>query len=364
MQPLFEPVELGALRLRNRIVMAPMTRSRAGADDAPGPLAIEYYGRRAGAGLIITEGTQPSRHGKGYCRTPGIHSEAQVAAWRRVTAAVHLAGGCIVVQLMHTGRIASHYNKDADARTVAPSALRAHGRMFTDAAGLVEFDLPEELTSTEVPEVVAEYAHAARAARAAGFDGVELHAASGYLPMQFLSTGTNLRTDGYGAGLNHRLRFVIETLEALSGAIGAQRVGLRICPGNPFNDVYDAAPLETYRALLAALGPLGLAYLHVIRSPLPSLDAFALARECFAGALLVNDGFDFASGNAVLASGAAQAVSYARAFIANPDLVARFARGWPLASFDRRTLYTPGSEGYTSYPDYQGAPAEPRAQYQ
>jgi N-ethylmaleimide reductase len=355
MHPLFEPVELGSLRLRNAIVMAPMTRNRAVAGDVPSDLAVAYYGARAAAGLIVTEGTQPSPHGKGYCRTPGMHSAAQIAGWRAVTAAVHDAGGCIVLQLMHCGRIASHYNKEADARTVAPSAIRAQGRMFTDTAGLVEFDAPEELATAEIAGVVGEYAHAARAAQQAGFDGVELHAASGYLPMQFLSSGTNRRHDGYGGSVNARLRFVIETVEALTGVMGQARVGVRICPGNPFNDLHDEAPAATYAALMDALSPLQLAYLHVIRSPLPHLDAFALARRNFSGPLIVNDGFDFAAGNAALRADLAQAVSYARAFIANPDLVARFQHGWPLAAFDRKTLYTAGDPGYNSYPAYEGA---------
>jgi len=352
MSDLFESVELGRLRLRNRIVMAPMTRSRAGPGDVPSDLAVEYYRERATAGMIITEGTQPSRHGKGYCRTPGVHSAEQIAGWRRVTDAVHAAGGCIVLQLMHCGRIASRHNKDADARTVAPSAVRARGQMFTDAAGLVDFDVPEALSIAEVRGVIDEYTHAARAAQLAGFDGVELHGASGYLPMQFLSTGTNHRTDAYGGSLVARLRFAHETLEALSSVLGADRVGLRICPGNPFNDLEDANPPETYAALLQALKSLRLAYLHVIRSPVAALDAFALARECFDGPLILNDGFDFASGNVAVCSGQADAVSYARAFIANPDLVERFANGWPLAPFDRKTLYTPGAQGYTTYPAY------------
>lgn len=186
MHELLQPIELGSLRLRNRIIMAPMTRNRALAGDVPGELAAVYYGARAAAGLIVTEGTQPSKHGKGYCRTPGLYSAAQVQGWQRVTDAVHAAGGCIVVQLMHCGRIGSQYNKDADARTVAPSAVRAAGKMFTDAAGLVDFDLPEALTLPEIQAVIGEYAAAARAAQQAGFDGVELHGASGYLPMQFL----------------------------------------------------------------------------------------------------------------------------------------------------------------------------------
>jgi len=356
MHELLQPIELGSLRLRNRIIMAPMTRNRALSGDVPGELAVAYYTARAEAGLIVTEGTQPSKHGKGYCRTPGMYSAAQVAGWQRVTQAVHAAGGCIVLQLMHCGRIGSHYNKDPDARTVAPSAVRAAGKMFTDAAGLVDFDMPEALTLREIQGVIGEYAVAARAAQRAGFDGVELHGASGYLPMQFLSTGTNRRADGYGGTLSGRLRFVIETLEALCGVFGAGRVGLRICPGNPFNDLQDAQPLETYAALLHQLSRLPLAYLHVVRSPDPALDAFALARAGFCGPRVFNDGFDFESAaQAVRAQGAA-AISFARAFIANPDLVARCRNGWPLASFDRRTLYTPGAAGYTSYPAYQPPP--------
>jgi N-ethylmaleimide reductase len=347
--PLLEPLQLGDLRLRNRIVMAPMTRSRAASGDVPGALSVAYYAARAEAGLIVTEGTQPSIHGKGYCRTPGMHSAAQIAGWRAVTQAVHAKGGCIVLQLMHCGRIANRHNKDAAARTVAPSALRARGRMFTDAHGYLDFDTPEALTSAEVPQVIAEYAAAAQAARRAGFDGVELHAASGYLPMQFLSSGTNLRSDAWGGSLNGRLRFVVDTLEALCAVWGTGRVGLRICPGNPFNDIEDADPVATYQALLAALAQLPLAYLHVIRSPREDLDAFALARRAFAGPLLLNDGFDYETGNAALAAGLGDAVSYARAFIANPDLVRRFAGGLPLSAFDRKTLYTPGADGYTSY---------------
>ncbi len=352
MTELLRPVDLGSLSLANRIVMAPMTRNRARPGDVPGELTVQYYAARAAAGLIITEGTQPSRHGKGYVRTPGIYTAEQVSAWRRVTNAVHAAGGRIVLQLMHCGRIASHYNKDPDARTVAPSAVRAAGRMFTDTAGLVEFDLPEALTLSGIAEVIGEYAHAARQAQRAGFDGVELHAASGYLPMQFLSTGTNLRSDAYGGSLAGRLRFVIETLEALIGMFGAGRVGLRICPGNPFNDLKDEQPLETYAALLKQVTPLALAYLHVVRSPDAAIDAFDLARTHFPGAKIFNDGFDFVSGEEAVATQGAAAVSYARAFIANPDLIARWRHGWPLAEFDRKTLYTPGAAGYTDYPVY------------
>lgn len=350
MTTLFDPVSLGALNLRNRIVMAPMTRSRAGAGDVPTAMNAEYYRQRAGAGLIVSEGTQPSKHGKGYCRTPGIYTPEQIAGWRLVTDAVHAEGGAIVLQIMHCGRIGSRHNKDADAETVAPSAVRAKGQIYTDAVGMADYEEPRALATSEIPGVIEEYRQAALNARAAGFDGVELHVASGYLPMQFLSTGTNLRSDAYGGDLNRRLRFVVETLEAMSGAIGADRVGFRICPGNPFNDLHDDNPEETYTALLQAVSPLGLAYLHTIRSPMPELDIFAIARKHFRGSLIINDSFTADSGNQAIADGASDAVSYGRPYIANPDLVARFQQNLPLADFNLKTLYTPGEVGYTDYP--------------
>ena len=350
MSILFDPIQLGAIALRNRIVMAPMTRSRAGEGDAPTALNVEYYRQRAGAGLIVTEGAQPSKHGKGYCRTPGIYSPEQIAGWKQVTAAVHAEGGSIVLQVMHCGRIGSRHNKDEDAETVAPSAIRANGQIYTDAVGMADFDLPRALETAEIPGVIEEYRQAALNARAAGFDGVELHVTSGYLPAQFLSTGTNQRSDGYGGSLNNRLRFVIETLEAMTGAIGADRVGFRICPGNPFNDLHDDNPNETFTALLRAASPMGLAYLHAIRSPLKTLDVFAMAQECFRGPLIINDSFTATTGAASLTEGIGDVVSFGRPFIANPDLVERFRRDLPLANFDLKSLYTPGPAGYTDYP--------------
>jgi N-ethylmaleimide reductase len=347
---LFDGLTCGELVLANRIVMAPMTRSRAAAGDVPDELHVQYYRQRATAGLIVSEGTQPSPSGKGYCRTPGMHSAAQVAAWRQVTDAVHAAGGRIVMQLMHVGRVASHLNQDPAAEVVAPSAVRAQGQMYTDAQGMVDFDLPRALTTAEIPRVIDEYRQATVNALSAGFDGVELHCTSGYLPMQFLATNTNLRTDDYGGSVHNRIRFVVETLEAMVAAARPGRVGLRICPGNPFNDVLDAAPEETYGALLPAIASLRLAYLHVIRSPLPAIDAFALARRHFKGALIINDGFDGASAAAALAAGLGDAVSFGRHYVSNPDLVHRLKRGAPLAGFDRKTLYTPGARGYTDYP--------------
>lgn len=353
---LFEPVQLGDLALANRIVMAPMTRSRADADDAPTALHVAYYAQRASAGLIVAEGTYPSQHGKGYCRTPGIATAAQINAWRQVTDAVHRQGGKIVLQLMHVGRVASRYNKAPDAQTVAPSAIRARGTLYSDAQGMVEMDMPRALGSEEVAGVIDEYRQGAVNAMAAGFDGVELHCSSGYLPMQFLLACSNQRTDGYGQSLAGRIRFTVEVLEAMAAAIGAGRVGLRICPGNPYNDMRDDDPAATYGALLDAVSPLGLAYLHVSRSPDPALDAMALVRRHFHGPLIINDGFDGPTAAQAVADGAGHAVSFARHFIANPDLVSRLKVGAPLAAFDRTLLYTPGARGYSDYPSLQPQP--------
>ncbi|WP_166363648.1 alkene reductase [Pseudomonas akapageensis] len=346
---LFEPLQLGELRLANRIVMAPMTRSRADADDAPTELHAAYYGQRGSAGLIIAEGTYPSVDGKGYCRTPGIVTPRQVEAWRQVTGPVREAGASMVLQLMHVGRAASRHNKPESAETIAPSAIAAQGSLYSDSHGMVPMDMPRALHGHEIARVIEDYRQAALNARAAGFDGVELHCSSGYLPMQFLLACSNQRQDGYGGSLSKRIRFTVECLEALAGAIGAGRVGLRICPANPYNDMQDDDPVATYGALLDAVNPLGLAYVQVSRSPQADLDAFALVRRHFSGPLIVNDGFDGRSAVQALDDGVGDAVSFARHFIANPDLVARLREHAPLAAFDRATLYTSGARGFTDY---------------
>lgn len=345
---LFEPVQLGELALTNRVVMAPMTRSRAGRGDTPGDLHTEYYRQRASAGLIITEGAQPSKNGKGYCRTPGIYTEAQIAGWRQVTEAVHAEGGKIVVQLMHCGRVAAAINKDADAETVAPSAIRADVELWTETV-MTPTDMPRALATDEIPDVIAEYAHATRCALAAGFDGVELHCTSGYLPMQFLSTSTNQRTDAYGGSVHKRIRFVLETLEAMAEVAGAGRVGFRICPGNPFNDIHDDDPTETYSELLKAASPMNLAYLHVIRAN-PELDVLALARKHFSGKLIINGGYRADSAQEALNAGQGDAISFGSPFISNPDLVRRLRDNLPLAEMDPTKLYSPGPDGYIDYP--------------
>lgn len=347
---LFQPVQLGALSLRNRVVMSAMTRSRAGDGDTPTDLHVEYYRQRASAGLIVTEGVQPSPAGKGYCRTPGIYSAAQIDGWRRVATAVHGEGGLVVVQLMHCGRIGARINKDDDSEIVAPSAIRANAKIFTDQHGLVDIEQPRALATEEITSVVDEFRQAALNARQAGLDGVELHASSGYLPMQFLSSNTNHRTDRYGGSAENRIRFVIEVLQAMGAAIGFDRVGLRVSPGLDYNDIHDADPAETYGLLFDRASDLGLAYLHLVYRDYPQLDNYRLTRERWRGKLILNNEMTGERAARILGEGGADAVSFGRPFIANPDLVARLRDGIPLSEYDRTLTYTPGPRGYTDYP--------------
>lgn len=352
MSLLFEPLRLGDLHLSNRIVMAPMTRNRAGTDGVPDALMAEYYSQRADAGLIVAEGTWPSAAGQAYCRQPGIVTSAQIAGWKRVTDLVHARGGLIVLQIMHGGRIGSRWIKPDGVETVAPSAVQAAGEVVTDKAGLKPYDMPRALSTDEVRAVVQEHAQAAIRAREAGFDGVELHGTSGYLPMSFLSSGCNLRTDAYGGSAVNRARFAFECLREMAAAIGAGRVGLRLNPGNTYNDTHDENSAATHAELMRQAATLNLAYLHVMRAPQPDLDAFALAHEHFGGQLILNDGFGADNAEATLHQHPGTALSFARHFIGNPDLVHRLRQGQPLARFDRKTLYTPGAEGYTSYTNF------------
>jgi N-ethylmaleimide reductase len=345
---LLTPGRIDGFDTANRMVMAPMTRCRAEAQGVPSALAIEYYVQRASAGLIITEGTAPSAVGQGYVRTPSIYSPEQVAAWKKITDAVHAKGGRMFMQLMHVGRIGHSANRFTKEPLVAPSAIRAAGQMWTDAAGMQDNDMPRALETKEIAGVIAEYATATRNAMAAGFDGVELHSASGYLPMQFLSTGANHRTDAYGGTLQNRLRFVIETLEAMSAAAGsASRIGIKISPAMPFNDIQDDNPAETYTALVKAISPMGLAYLHVMQSALPN--TFEMLRPLFSGPFLAGGGFNYESGEAALAAGKADFIVYGKLFVANPDLPARFARKTSLNEPDANTFYAGGIQGYTDY---------------
>lgn len=352
---LLSSLQLGDIKLKNRVVMAPMTRNRADSAGVPTDLMIEHYAARAEAGLIVAEGTWPTVTGQAYCRQPGIETQEQIFGWRGVTNAVHLKGGRIVLQIMHSGRIGSDKIKPEGTETVAPSAIQARGEIYTDAAGMQPFDLPRELSTEEVKAVVEEHRQAAINAKLAGFDGVELHCTSGYLPMQFLCSGTNQRSDQYGGSAQNRARFAVECLQAMAEVLGAGRVGLRINPGNNFNDTQDDDPVESHAELLRQIMPLNLAYLHIMRAPFvkgaaEQIDAFALAREYFSGAIILNDDFDPESAEQALATDQGDAVSFARHFIANPDLVSRIRQQLPLARFNRDTLYTAGKEGYNDYP--------------
>lgn len=353
MADVFSPVRIGDLALRNRVVMAPMTRDRAGPLDEPTDLMVEYYRQRASAGLIVTEGTQPSPTGKGYWRTPGIHSQEQVAGWRKVADAIHAEGGLIAMQLMHVGRAAVRANKDPEAETVAPSAIPCPDPIPGPDGIPVATEMPRALEAHEIPGVIAEYVAAARNARAAGIDAVELHCASGYLPMQFLSSNSNQRSDAYGGNAENRVRFVVETLSAIAAAIGAGRVGFRICPGVTFNGMADADPAETYTTLLKAVDGMGLAYCHLIHISNAGFDSLDLVRANWSGPVIENCGLTLDKANAVIAQGKAEAVSFGYAYIANPDLVERFRSGAPLVKGERATFYTghgDDARGYTDYP--------------
>jgi len=346
---LFSAYRLGPLELPNRVVMAPMTRSRA-LGNVPGELASRYYTQRASAGLIISEGIAPSPDGLGYARTPGLYSAAQVDAFRRVTDAVHAAGGRIFAQLMHVGRIAHPRNMPAGARAVAPSAVGASGSMWTDEHGPQPMPVPEVMSSADVAAAREAFARASRNAIAAGFDGVELHGANGYLLEQFLHPHTNRRSDAYGGDVAGRIRFVAETAKAAADAIGGDRVGIRLSPCNTFNDMPPYAEVHaTYAALAAELT--GLLYVHLVGSANAGYAETARAiRAAFGGPVIHNGGFDGARAQAALARGDAELIAFGRPFIANPDLVERLRLGAPLATPNPATFYSPGAEGYVDYP--------------
>jgi len=347
---LFDPVDFGAIACRNRIVMAPMTRDRAGPDDVPGDMMVRYYGQRAGAGLIVTEGTQPSAEGKGYWRTPGIYAPAQIEGWSRVTKAVHSQGGRIVMQLMHCGRVVVPANRGYDARIVAPSALACPAMVPGPDGTPLAPATPEELAARELQLIAAEYALAAKNAREAGFDGVELHCASGYLIHQFLDRASNRRSDEFGGHAANRIRFPIMVLEALAGAIGSGRVGFRISPGNPYNGMDVTAPWDTFGPFLEAADRLSLAYVHVVDMGDDCPGTLGLVRRHFSGAIIANNMLDGKRGNDLLVAGQAEAVSFGRAFIANPDLPYRLRHGVPLAKPDYALLYQGEERGYCDYP--------------
>ncbi|RZU31060.1 alkene reductase [Blastococcus saxobsidens] len=348
---LFTPYSLGRIELANRLVMAPMTRNRAGADGVPTDSMVTYYAQRAGAGLIVTEGTQPSAVGQGYPNTPGIHTAEQAAAWRRITDAVHERGGRIFLQLMHAGRISHPSLQPGAGLPVAPSAVRPAGQVFT-AEGLQDFVEPRALETAEVEQIVREFAEAARLAiEQAGFDGVEVHGANGYLPHQFLAEGTNQRSDRYGGSADNRARFLLEATAAVAEAVGAERVGVRVSPANTFNDIVEHETEEVYAAVVSGLEPLGLTYLHVVEGP-PSVTE--KIRSNWSQTLIVNPAFSLetTTGNleALLADGRADLAAVGRAFLANPDLVHRLERGAELNVGDPSSFYGGTDAGYIDYP--------------
>lgn len=353
---LFTPLATSALQLRNRIVMAPMTRSRAVAHNTPNALMAEYYGQRATAGLIITEGTSPSPNGLGYARIPGLFDKAHVQGWRQVTQAVHARGGKVFVQLMHTGRVSHRANLADGAEVLGPTAEVCPGEMYTDALGPQPHSAPRAMTAEDIAHAVAEYAHSARLAIDAGFDGVELHAANGYLIEQFLNANVNRRTDAYGEGPEGRNRFALEVVRATVAAIGADRVGIRLSPHGVFNGMGAYPDVDTqYLALTRALSPLGLAYLHVLdhsalgAPPVPAELKRAM-RHAFKGVFILAGGYDRDNAERALDAGDADLIAFARPFIANPDLVARLQANAALNALDMATFYTPGAKGYTDYP--------------
>jgi N-ethylmaleimide reductase len=353
MTDLFTPIKLGRNELRNRIVMAPLTRNRAGEGNVPQSLNVEYYEQRASAGLIITEATPISEMGHGYPATPGIHSDAQVAGWKTVVDAVHAKGGKIFLQLWQVGRISHPSLLPDNALPVAPSAIKPAGQAFT-YAGLQDFVTPRALATEEIPGIVDDFRVAAENALAAGFDGVEVHGANGYLLDQFLRDSTNRRTDQYGGSIANRTRLLLEVVSAVSQVWGADRVGVRISPINPFNDIRDSQPQALFNQVAEALNPFGLAYLHVVEVGMadeapPEFD-FDELRRAYRGNYMANGGYDKARGNTAIASGHADCVAYGVPFIANPDLVERFRIDAPLNPADQSTFYGGSEKGYTDYP--------------
>ena len=352
---LFSAGKLGKLTLPNRIVMAPMTRSRA-IGNVPNDLMAKYYADRADAGLIVTEGVAPSADGLGYSRIPGLFTDEQQAGWKKVTDAVHAKGGRIVVQLMHTGRIGHPDNMLPGARMVAPSAVAAAGQMWTDQKGLQDHPVPVEMTEADIAKAIGEFVDASKRAIAAGFDGVELHGANGYLIDQFLNTASNQRTDRWGGSVVNRIRFAVEVARGVAARIGAGLVGIRVSPYGAFNDMKpDGEMDELYTTLAGVLGGLGLAYIHIVDhssqgAPEVKPAIKAAIRDAFKRPIILSGGYEAARAEVDLIAGRGELVAFGRPFIANPDLVARIRAGAPLAKPDPATFYTPGEKGYTDYP--------------
>ncbi|MBA4060604.1 MAG: alkene reductase [Verminephrobacter sp.] len=367
MTSLFEPTHAGDIALANRIAMAPLTRNRA-PDAIPTELTATYYAQRATAGLIISEATAISPEGQGYADVPGLYGTEQLDGWKKVTRAVHEAGGKIVVQLWHVGRISHTSLQPGHAKPVAPSAIRAHAKTVLLKDGVPTFtdtSEPRALDAEELPRIVQDYRHAARNAIAAGFDGVEIHAANGYLIDQFLKTGANQRTDDYGGSIKNRARLLLEVTRAIVDEIGGGRTGIRLSPVTPANDIVDENPQPLFDYVVRELGKLGLAYVHIIEGAtggpreLPDRPFdYAELRNAYRaaggkGAWMVNNGYDRALAEAALANGA-DIVAFGRPFISNPDLVERLKQNAPLNELNRDTLYGGGAKGYTDYPTLAG----------
>lgn len=353
---LFAPLQLGAVLTPNRIYLAPLTRCRAEPGNVPCDLNAEYYRQRASGGLLIAEATSVSPRGYGYPNTPGIFNDAHVAGWRKVTNAVHDAGGLIFLQLWHVGRISHPTFQPSGAAPVAPSAVKPKGQVFTGTE-MADYVTPRALEREEIPEIIAEYAHGAAAAKAAGFDGVEIHNANGYLLDQFLRDATNLRTDEYGGSVENRARLTLEVTAAVVNVFGADRVGIRFSPGGVFNDMRDSNPLHTFGYVLEQLSPLQLAYAHITGVTAQDVAHGAVTgigprelRPKYKGNVIANGGFTLESGNQALKEGWADAVAFGVPFLANPDLPERLRTGAPLNEADPSTFYAPGAKGYTDYP--------------
>jgi len=358
---LFEPFKLGPITLPNRAVMAPLTRNRALAGLVPNPLAIEYYGQRASAGLLVTEATQISQQGQGYQDTPGIYSKEQIAGWRKVTDRVHARGGRIFLQLWHVGRI-SHTSLQANGGApVAPSAIRANGKTFVGGT-FADVSEPRALELSEIPGIIDSFRQGAANAIAAGFDGVEIHGANGYLLDQFAKDGANKRTDSYGGSIENRAKLMLEVAKAVTSEAGSERTGIRISPVTPSNDISDSNPQALFDYIVDHLSALKLVYLHVVEGAtggprdIAPFDYQSL-RNRFKGAYIANNGYDFELANKVLSANQADLIAFGKLFIANPDLVERFKRGTPLNTPDKATFYGGGAKGYTDYPALESADA-------
>jgi N-ethylmaleimide reductase len=351
---LFEPFKLGPISLPNRLVMAPLTRNRAVAGLVPSPLAIEYYGQRASAGLLITEASQVSQQGQGYQDTPGIYSKEQVAGWRKITDRVHQSGGRIFIQLWHVGRVSHTSLQPNGGAPVAPSAIRANGKTFVGGA-FTDISEPRALALEEIPGIIESFRRGAANAMAAGFDGVEIHGANGYLLDQFARDSSNRRTDAYGGPIENRARLMLEVSRAVAAEAGAERTGIRISPVTPANDVSDSDPQPLFDHIVDHLNALKLVYIHVIEGAtggprdIAPFDYGSL-RKRFEGAYLANNGYDLELANKVLSESAADLIAFGKPFISNPDLVERLKSGAPLNAPDKATFYGGGAKGYTDYP--------------